>query len=83
MTQLQKLLIQIPQLLEPSGRIAAVTFHSLEDRIVKRFLKSMAGKGFDSSALQISLKESPVFRLVTKRVIIAQEEELTRNPRSR
>jgi 16S rRNA (cytosine1402-N4)-methyltransferase len=55
--------------LAPGGRLAAISFHSLEDRIVKRFLRDMALRGGA--------------RLLTKRPVRASEEETEVNPRAR
>lgn len=70
--QLEKALSQMTQLLKPSGRIAIITFHSLEDRIVKRFFKQLVGDRYDAE-----------FEELTKRPITASAEELVLNPRSR
>ncbi len=64
---IETLLKVAPQLLQSGGRLACISFHSLEDRIVKQFFK-----------------EHPEhFAIVTKKVVIADQEELTRNPSSR
>ncbi|OGZ16630.1 MAG: 16S rRNA (cytosine(1402)-N(4))-methyltransferase [Candidatus Lloydbacteria bacterium RIFCSPLOWO2_12_FULL_51_9] len=55
--------------LAPQGRIAVISFHSLEDRIVKRYFRELATEG--------------KFRIVTKKPIVPSEEEVMRNPRSR
>ncbi len=52
----------------PQGRVAVISFHSLEDRIVKNFFKDMAENDF---------------KILTKRPITASEEEIISNPRSR
>lgn len=65
------------------GRIAAISFHSLEDRIVKRFFRRMAGRpehGRDSRPGQFRIRQA---EMVTRKPVVADEEELSRNPRSR
>ncbi len=70
--------------LAPGGRLAVVTFHSLEDRVVKRFLSARAGKaGGGSRHAPEPLRSAPQFRLVTRRAVSADEAEIARNPRAR
>jgi 16S rRNA (cytosine1402-N4)-methyltransferase len=78
---LKDLLIQSAEILKPGGKLAIITFHSLEDRLVKNFMKS--GQ-FEVQDDQFSF-ETPakLFRLVTKKPVTASEEELKRNTRSR
>lgn len=66
------------------GRMAVITFHSLEDRIVKRFFSSLS-KGCTCPAdFPVCVCEkSPLARLVTKKAIKPSSEELEKNPRSR
>lgn len=66
---LEETLPQALEVLSPNGRLAVITFHSLEDRIVKNF--------FQKSVLQGKIK------IINKKPIIASAEELKRNPRSR
>lgn len=70
--------------LKPGGRLAVVSFHSLEDRIVKRFLKERSGTPAGSRHLPDAsrLAPDPSFEAVAKPVR-AGEAELARNPRSR
>ena len=68
---LQTALPQALDLLEQDGKIAVISFHSLEDRLVKQFFKQQAGK--DIGALKI----------LTKKPVTASEEEVEKNPRSR
>ncbi|SFD12884.1 16S rRNA (cytosine1402-N4)-methyltransferase [Chitinophaga sp. CF118] len=78
---LKDLLIQSAEILKPGGKLAIITFHSLEDRLVKNFMKT--GQ-FEVQDDQYSF-ETPakLFRLVTKKPVTASEEELKRNTRSR
>lgn len=70
--------------LTPGGHLAVVTFHSIEDRMVKRFLQAKSGGGGQGSrhAPQI-VREAPQFRLRTRKAIVADAEELAMNPRAR
>ena len=68
--------------LAPGGRLAVVSFHSLEDRIVKRFLKERSGAPAGSRHLPEVRTQPPSFEAVAKPVR-AGEAELARNPRSR
>jgi 16S rRNA (cytosine1402-N4)-methyltransferase len=79
-------LAQTADLLSPGGRLVVVSFHSLEDRIVKRFFAAAAGRGIgasrhDPASLQDA--EKPKFRLLTGSPKTATEEERSRNPRAR
>jgi 16S rRNA (cytosine1402-N4)-methyltransferase len=65
---LKALLEAAPRVLKPGGRLVVISFHSLEDRIVKDALRSGKDK---------------YFRLLTKKPLIASEDEIERNPRSR
>ncbi len=72
------------RVLKPGGRLAVVTFHSLEDRMVKRFLRDRSGSapaGSRHAPLQMD-STAPSFELVAKPVR-ASEAELARNPRAR
>jgi len=66
---LERFLEQTPQYLRPGGRLAVISFHSLEDGIAKRFLRAARGAG--------GMQE------LTKRPVIAEEAERAANPRSR
>jgi 16S rRNA (cytosine1402-N4)-methyltransferase len=71
--------------LEPGGRLVTVTFHSLEDRLVKTFLKQRSIRSKVSRLLpgEKNLRIDPTFQLVTPRGISPSETEARENPRSR
>lgn len=70
--------------LKPGGKLAVVTFHSLEDRIVKRFFQARSGTEANANRYAPALRtEMPQFTLVSKRAIAPDEQELSENPRSR
>jgi 16S rRNA (cytosine1402-N4)-methyltransferase len=72
--------------LKPGGRLVVVTFHSLEDRIVKRFLQERSGKESQGSRhfpAQSIKSEPPSFEIVNRRPLTPQKEELDVNPRAR
>jgi 16S rRNA (cytosine1402-N4)-methyltransferase len=66
---LRKLLEAVPQLLKPGGRLVIISFHSLEDRIVKDAMREGAKQG--------------QYRLLTKKPVTPSEEEIDLNPRAR
>jgi len=66
---LKALLAAAPQILKPGGRVVVISFHSLEDRIVK--------DAFREGAM------NEMYRILTKKPVTASEEESDRNPRAR
>jgi len=66
---LKALLEAAPRVLKPGGRLVVISFHSLEDRIVKDAFRDGAKQGW--------------YRVLTKKPVTATEEEIDRNPRSR
>ncbi len=67
------------KLLTPGGRIAVISFHSLEDRIVKQYFNELKSRGSAGSAEGTAQGA----KVITKRPITASEEEIQSNPRSR
>jgi 16S rRNA (cytosine1402-N4)-methyltransferase len=83
--ELEKALEAAEELLQPGGRLVVVTFHSLEDRIVKRFLRerSEVRGGGPSRHLPELQRQAPRFRIVNPRPVTPGEEEVKANPRAR
>lgn len=79
---LKDLLEQAAAVIKPGGRLAIITFHSIEDRIVKQFLKSGVEGSSEADPVFGIRKEAP-FEPVTKKPIEPGAEEVRRNPRSR
>ena len=79
---LKDMLQQIPALLKPGGRAAIITFHSIEDRMVKNFFRQGQVDEIPTNPLLTDTKEK-VFTLVNKKPIQPSQEEQTKNPRSR
>lgn len=82
MGALKEMLQQVPAVLKKNGRVAIITFHSLEDRIVKNFFRQGSFDETPDNPLLPVTKEE-VFRIITKKPVTAQQEELKRNSRSR
>jgi 16S rRNA (cytosine1402-N4)-methyltransferase len=78
-------LVAAERLLAPGGRLAVVTFHSLEDRIVKQFLASRSGRGRAPSRLLPGepAEAEPTFEVPRGQPIEPSEGEASANPRSR
>ncbi|MEM7750986.1 MAG: 16S rRNA (cytosine(1402)-N(4))-methyltransferase RsmH, partial [Pseudomonadota bacterium] len=83
--ELVRALAAAERVLRPGGRLVVVTFHSLEDRIVKRFFATRAGKTAGGSRhLPESIQfETPSFQIVNQRPLVPSNQEIAVNPRSR
>lgn len=69
---IEKTLPLIPKVLNRGGRVAIITFHSLEDRLVKQYFKEASSRGEESELM-----------ILTRKPIVAGSEELLSNPRAR
>ena len=69
---IEKTLPLLPKILNPGGRVAIITFHSLEDRLVKEYFRDESSKGLEST-----------LRIITKKPIVADKTEIVNNPRAR
>ena len=84
LTNLESAVSQATNLLAPGGRLAVISYHSLEDRIVKLFLSREArGCLCPPQILRCLCGHSPTIRIINKKVITPQPEEVLSNPRSR
>jgi 16S rRNA (cytosine1402-N4)-methyltransferase len=81
MDALKDLLMQVGDYLKPGGRLVIITYHSLEDRLVKRFLKTGNFQG-ETEKDFFGNSRSP-FKMINNKVIIPGKEEIEQNPRSR
>ena len=82
--ELERALAAAERVLRPGGRLAVVTFHSLEDRLVKHFIQARTDRGAQSSRhLPATARSQPTFVAATKGALSAGEAEIRRNPRAR
>lgn len=82
MGALKEMLQQVPAVLKTGGRVAIITFHSIEDRVVKNFFRQGS---FDETPVNpfLSEQKQEVLKIITKKPITAGDEELKKNNRSR
>lgn len=69
--QIERLLTQLPKLLQPGGRVAFISFHSLEDRLVKRWIAELSQAGYEAE-----------FDVLTRKAILGKTDDV-HNPRAR
>jgi 16S rRNA (cytosine1402-N4)-methyltransferase len=84
--EIERGLAAAAKLLAPGGRLVVVAFHSLEDRLVKRFMQKSAGRGPGVSRhapVLMTKPEPPPFRLVVSNALRPGEAETSANPRAR
>ena len=78
---LEQLLTSAPFMLRPGGRMAILTYHSVEDRLVKNYFRS--GRADGEVQTDIYGRVQSPWKLVTRQPVVASEEEVDRNPRAR
>jgi len=81
--ELDRALLAAERLLEPGGRLAIVSFHSLEDRRVKEFLRARSGASAPSRHRPAIAAPPPSFTLITRKPVRPSAAELAHNPRAR
>ncbi len=82
MGALKEVLEQIPAVLSPGGRAVIITFHSLEDRLVKNFFKNGSFDEQDENPLSTEERKNDL-KVITKKPMTASADEVKSNPRSR
>lgn len=81
---LEAFMAGVPEMLKPGGRICILSFHSLEDRIVKQQLKAHAAPCTCPPKLPVcTCGKKPLLRLLTRKVVRPSEEEVNQNPMAR
>ena len=84
MAEIEQALEAAQALLKPDGILVVVTFHSLEDRVVKKFIANRGGKVARPSRHLPEIEEAPVFfQMVTRKPLLPTDTEIATNPRSR
>ena len=84
LSSLREVLREAVDLVRPGGRIAVISYHSLEDRIVKEFFRAEAAENVPSGHKYIpDARRIPLLRVLTKKPVRPGEEECVRNPRAR
>ncbi|WP_225703137.1 16S rRNA (cytosine(1402)-N(4))-methyltransferase RsmH [Bradyrhizobium cenepequi] len=81
--ELQQALSAAERLLRAGGRLVVISFHSLEDRIVKNFFAERGKAASGSRHLPAVAQAVPSFKILTKRPLIPSEDEIAANPRAR
>ena len=83
--ELERVLESSKKVLKPNGRLVIVTFHSLEDRIVKNFMiqnSDLKPNQNRHDVMSFIHQEKPIFKVLTKKAVLPSQEELKQNQRS-
>ncbi len=85
LSELERALSASERILKPGGRLVVVSFHSLEDRIVKHFLSERSGKSAGTSryAPPVVNRKPQTFELIHRNGIVPTPTEIAHNPRAR
>jgi 16S rRNA (cytosine1402-N4)-methyltransferase len=88
--QLRAALDAVPEMLKPGGVAAVISFHSLEDRMVKQHFASLCGSAEKGDAQLLAIRQhagekaaAPAFKALTRKPVVATDGEVARNPRAR
>ncbi len=79
---LEKILEDVVDMLNPGGRLSIITFHSLEDRMVKHFYKSQS-QNYTPKGLPVMITDDTKLKIITRKPIYPSNEEIDNNSRSR
>src|SRR5204862_4893700 len=79
---LREMLNQLPEVLLPGGRAVIITFHSLEDRLVKNFFRSI-NETHDENNPFSTIDKTPVLKILSKKPVTPSPEEIRKNSRAR
>ena len=83
LVRLSEFLDQVPEMLNPGGRLCVLSFHSLEDRIVKRHLKAMEKRNRRDPWLQDGGGPEGTLKILTRKVVRPGPDEIAANPMAR
>lgn len=83
METLKEMLLQLNEVVKSGGRVAIITFHSLEDRLVKLFFKNGSFEDVEGDNPFVQHVKTQLWQSITKKPITATDEELKKNKRSR
>lgn len=81
--EIDALLTQAPKMIRSRGRLAVITFHSLEDRLVTQKMRSWENQGTAPANFRGARTERPLGKVVTRKPLCPSEEEVRRNPSAR